>query len=437
MIRVAVAALLLTQLVTVMGCESCRRPSVQPDAGSTSDAPATPGSATAGETLLLERFLSARAREDGPLGTIELAAIGRDRTVVLARLDANLRVREKKILATDVEATEPTEIALVGDGLVVVVGKLGQERSAFLLRAGKPLLPIGIDRCLLRDGVAWIERAAATFRVRIVRGAVDSTSATYAAPAESEVRVACGPDAATASVRDGEHLSLVTIAAEAGGSPALAEVEREEELDDELRDRVILPRAQKNVVVLRIGTDSVRIRELDAKGLGAWVKTKNAKGGDASLADDVDVVEAHVAPSAGGDVFLLTSEPIAGPSCPDGDPPRRIVLHRYRGPTKTDERRPIVELPCGLDAIRAHLEANDTRATMWWTEPVDAKTCTHPGLTTSAIVTAASDAPGAKRTAILAEGVFPLGDGRFLAVTRPSGCVPWAAPGNGVLTWAK
>jgi hypothetical protein len=93
----------------------------------------------------------------------------------------------------------------------------------------------------------------------------------------------------------------------------------------------------------------------------------------------------------------------------------------------------VIELPCGVEAIAAHLRAEASRATMWWTEPVDTKACQHPGLSASAIVTAVSDRPGAKRRGIIAEGVAPIDDARFVAVVRPAPCVPWSEPGSGAL----
>ena len=141
----------------------------------------------------------------------------------------------------------------------------------------------------------------------------------------------------------------------------------------------------------------------------------------------------RASPASKGKVFLLASEPAQG-ECSDGDPPRRIVLHTIDGTSVST--KPVIELPCGTDAIAVHLTAEAGRARMWWTEPVDAKTCNQAGLPIAAVVTASSDGP-AKRTGILAEGVAQIDGSRFVAVVRAGGCSPYAQPGNGALQMLK
>lgn len=423
------AALLL--LVALAG--GCRKKTVAPTpppAPSAASAAVAPSASAAIIPLRIEKFVSARAKGSD----VELAAVARDRTVVLATLDASLQPRAVEVLAKDVEAAEGTEVALVSDGLVLFVGKIGGQPNAWVLRRGSAPLPITRDRCTVRDGVAWITRDGGNVRVHLARTSGDVTSPPIAVAAEREVHLHCGPDAVVVSTRDGEHLSLATLGIDAlDKAPALIEVEREGELDDELRDRLILPRSASSVVVLRLGAESVETRELDEKGSGAWNKVLRA-GKPLALREDVDLVGGAVAPGSHGRAWFLVSEPASGPACADGDPPRRIVLHELepKGEAMTASSRPVIELPCNVEAIDAHLRPEATRATMWWTEPVDAKACSQPGMSASAVVTAQSDKPGAKRSALLAEGIVAIdGSDRFLAVVRPGGCAPWSAPDAG------
>jgi len=412
--------LVLFALTALSGCR-CKREQAQTPAPIDAAAPAI-GTLPA---VPVEKFIAARAV--GP--NVELAAVTRDRAVIRSVLDPELRTIAREVLATEVEATEGTEIAWAGD-LVIVVAKLGGNPGAYVLRKGSPPLSIGRDRCVTRDGVAWLVRDGANAIVKHARATGESASPPIALHAESEAHVACGPDAITLTARDGEHLSLTTIAVDQLATPPpLQEIEKEGELDEELRDRIVLPRAGRSVALLRLGEESVSIRELDEKGIGAWKKVPKL-----ALRDDTDLVESAAAP---GRIFFLASEPTIG-SCKDGDPPRKIVLYdlEAKGDSYVASTRPVIELPCGVEAIAAHLSAEPTRATMWWTEPVDTKACTHPGLSASAIVTASSDKPGARRAAIVAEGIARVDDTRFLAVTRPGGCAPWAAPGAGQLVYA-
>lgn len=432
-------------LITCALAGGCRKKAVEtaPAPAPSASASVAPSASASGPALRVEKFVSARAKG----AEIELAAVARDRTVILATLDATLRPRTQEVLARDVEAAEGTEIALVGDGLVSFVGKIGGQPNAWVLRRGSAPLAISRDRCSVRDGIAWIAREAGQIRVKVARASGDASSPPVAVGAEREVHLHCGPDAVVLSSRDGENLSLATLPIDAlSATPTLVAVEKEGELDDELRDRLVLPRAGSSVLVLRVGQKSVSTRELDDKGNGEWHKVLRA-GKPLALRDDVDLVGGAVAPGSHGRAWFLVSEPVTGTgaACADGEPPRRIVLHELepKDEAMLASSRPVIELPCGVEAIDVHLRPEAARATMWWTESVDAKTCTHPGLSASAVVTAQSDKPGAKRSPMLAEGIAALngtngtngtdGTDRFLAVVRPGGCAPWAAPDAGQL----
>jgi hypothetical protein len=416
LVRARIAILML--LMTAASCRKKNVPASGSDGGAVPVATLPP--------LPLEKFVAARASGSN----IEVAAVARDRSVILTTLNAELQPIARDVLARDIEATEGTEISLVGDGLVVVVAKIGAP-GAYLLRRGSAPLAMTRERCLTNDGVAWLIREGGNAKVRWVR-ATDVTSAPIAIPNESETHLSCGPESVVVSVRDGEHLSLTSMTFEQlSAPPAMVEIEKEKELDDELRDRVILPRRGNGVVILRIGESSISVREVGADA-GAWRKVLKGTA-NASVHEDADLIEAAASPDPKGKVFFLVSEPTSG-ACGDGDPPRRIVLHEVND--VNDSTRPVIELPCGLEAIATHLHAEPARATMWWTEPVDGKTCAQAGMSASAIVTASSDKPGAKRAPILAEGVARADENRFVAVVRSGGCAPYAAAGNGAIVLA-
>lgn len=420
----AIALLSLVLSLAITGCRKKRDIPAGTDGAAPAVLPDQP----------LEKFLAARARGDN----LEVAAVARDRSVILETLNKDLKPIARDVLARDVEATEGTEIALVGDGLVVVVAKLNGTPGAYLLRRNVAPVAITRDRCATRDGVAWVLREAGSARIRLVRASGEATTPPIPVAAEGELHVTCGPDSVVLSVRDGEHLLISSIGVDQlGAPPALVEIEKEHELDDELRDRLILPRKGNGVVILRVGEESVSVRELDGGGTGAWRKVLRGSA-PLALREEADLVEAAVAPEPGGRIFFLLSEPTTGGCGQDDDPPRRIVLHELeqKGATIVSTSRPVIELPCGVEAIAAHLQADAARATMWWTETVDSKTCAEPGMSASAIVTASSDKPGAKRAPILAEGVARADDTRFVAVVRAGGCAPYNAPGNGALVLA-
>ncbi|MGZ3474890.1 MAG: hypothetical protein ACXWUG_11800 [Polyangiales bacterium] len=368
--------------------------------------------------MFFEKFIDAHPLPDG----VEIAAITRDRNIVLGVLDRALVVKKTTVLARDVEAVEGTDVSMAG-GLVVATAKIGGTRGSWLLRENAAPRAIGLERCELRDGFAWLEREGESTRIKVARQTGEWESPVIAVPADREAHLTCGATTIVLSTRDGENLSISTWTM--GGTPTpLAEFEKEGVLDDELRERLTLVRDSGDVVMLRVGEKSVSIREG-----GEWLKLTTGKDKAFALGEDVDVIEGAASPAAKGKVFLLASEPAQG-TCSDGDPPRRIVLHTIDGTSVTT--KPVIELPCGTEAIAAHLTAEPTRARMWWTEPVDAKTCNQKGLPIAAVVVASSDGP-AKRLGILAEGVAQIDATRFVAVTRPGGCVAYETPGNGAL----
>jgi hypothetical protein len=130
---------------------------------------------------------------------------------------------------------------------------------------------------------------------------------------------------------------------------------------------------------------------------------------------------------------MLASEPAQG-DCPDGDPPRRIVLHTIENTSVST--KPVIELPCHVEGIAAHLTAEATRARMWWTDPVDRTVCDQKGLQIGAVVRDSSDGL-TRRMAVLCEGVAQMDATRFLAVTRAGGCAPYEQAGNGALALVK
>jgi hypothetical protein len=407
--------------LSLSACGSCKKksePSTTPSTSASASSSAQPGT-----SLLFEKFLDARALENG----VEVAGILRDRTIVHAELDASLVAKKTTILARDVEAVEGTDVSMAG-GLIVVTAKIGGTRGTWLLREGAAPRTIGIERCKLRDGFAWLERDGESTHIKVARTSGDEASPSFTVPADREAHVTCGATTVVLSMRDGENLSTATWTM--GGTPTpLTEVEKEGELDDELRERLTLVRDSGDVVMLRVGEKSVAIRE----GSGAWTKLVTGKEKIFSLAEDVDVVEGAAAPAAKGRVYMLASEPAQG-DCSDGDPPRRIVLHTIENTSVST--KPVIELPCHVEGIAAHLTAEATRARMWWTDPVDRTVCDQKGLQIGAVVSASSDGL-TRRMAVLCEGVAQMDATRFLAVTRAGGCAPYEQAGNGALALVK
>ena len=457
-------ALFLVACIAVVSSVACRRrasdsQSQGAPSGSVSGASSSSfATAASGALPRFERFLDARPRDDG---AIDLAGVTRDGAIVVASIDASLGARGVLPLASNFVATEDTTIALAPGGLVVVTGRLGDATGTFLL--GTALTApraLGDEWCIGAGGVSWLLRDGTSIRAHVMRtqstlgalGALDADSGAIEVPLDVEAHLACGPDALVVSVRDGEDLSIARLhpGTPSFTSPALIEIERENELDDELRDRRVIARAGDEVVIVRVGESKVSLRVLPA-GASAptpWTVVATTPEGkkkarDFRLDGDADVVDVQASPSAAGEVWLLTSEPIrTGKACNDGDPSRRIVLHAITpgspgAPRAMQSAHPIVELACGVEAIAAHLTADATVAHLWWTEPVADGSCAFPGLTVGAVVDAVSDKPGARRIAFLAEGVARAGEGRFVGVVREGSCAPYDAPGNGGIAWAK
>lgn len=406
--------------LATFGCRKGRKsePSASAPAAAESAAPGTL------PPLHVEKFVVARATGTG----VDLAAITRERTVVFADLDPSLRPRAVDVVARDVEAVEGTSITRAGD-VAVVTAKIGGVRGTFLVRRGAPPLSIAGERCLLEGGVAWLLRNGREVRVRVSRSGTPeaATSPAIDVDPEREVHLACGPALVAITISDGEALEIVRLRPERLDAPTRVEIEKEGELDGELRERFVLPR-RDGLVVVRIGERGTALREI-GEDLGPWQQSRAAR-----LSEEADIVEVAADEAKGGPVHVLASVPASG-TCKGGDPPRKIVLHEVRA---ADEPRvrPIVELPCGVDAIHAHLRSQGARATMWWTEAVDAAQCKERGLGAAAVVSASSDRPGARRVPVLAESVVAVGE-RFLAVVRPGGCAPYEAAGAGTLTWVE
>ena len=407
------------------------------------------------ETLpRFERFIDARVRDDGD---VDIAGVTRDNRLVLARArllpDGTLEARGIHSLADDFFATEETFVALARGGLVVALGKLSGRAGNWLVGASSQPREISEDWCASGGGVAWLAREEGGARVFYAHaGAVDSGSGLVGAAPDAEVHLSCGPDALVVSVGDGENLTVARLhpgAPAFAAAPPLVVMEREGELEDELRERVVVARTGDDVVVVRVGERKVWMRELlgAATAPGPWstlatTKESGAPGKAFRLDADADVIDVEASAGSNGAspvTWLLASEPMRGSSCKDGDPPRRIVLHSLKvgasGEPGSEMRRPIVELACGVEAISAHLGTEGDVARMWWTEPIADGSCAFPGLSVGAAIEATSDKPGARRHALIAEGIARIGEGRFVAVVREGGCASYDAPGNGALKW--
>jgi hypothetical protein len=447
----------LAILASAPSC-TCRGKNASSDAAAASGSADAASSEGAIEALpRFERFIDARLREDGE---IDLAGVTRDNRLVFARAralpDGTFESRGIHSLATDFVATEETSIVVVRGGLAVALGKIGGKAGNWLVGTTSPQpREIGEDWCSSGGGVAWLAREEGGARVFYVHsGVTDATSGLVGASPDAEVHLSCGPDALVVSVVDGENLTLARLRP---GTPAFATapplvvMEKEGELEDELRERVVVARGGDDVVVVRIGERKVWMRELVAASTTptAWsslatTKDSGEPGKAFRLDADADVIDVEASPSGGPSpgapiTWLLASEPMRGSSCKDGDPPRRIVLHSLKagvgGEPGSETRRPIVELACGVEAIAAHLTADGDLARMWWSEPIADGSCAFPGLAVGAAIEATSDKPGARRHALVAEGVTRIADGRFIAVVREGGCASYDAAGNGALKW--
>ncbi len=395
-----------------------------------------------------ERFFDVHTRDDGDF---DVAGITRARTLVVARVDASLHPRGVHVLANDVEALAETSVAIAPGGLVVIEAKLDGRAGTWLVGTSLSAPEeVGDEWCEVSGGVAWLSREASGARVHFLRaGALSATSGIVPAPADAEVHVTCGNSALVVSLKDGEELSIARLhpgAKAFADAPALVPIEHEGELPDELRDRFVIPRAGDDVVVVRVGEREVSLRELVgvATAPGPWSVVANTKANGSAgkhwkLDPDAVIIDVAAASNAGSVSWLLASEPMrSAKACKSGDAPMRVVLHTMKldGPAALDDARPLVELPCDVEAITAHLHPEGDVAHLFWTEPVADGSCAFPGLAVSAVVEAASDKPGARRLPILAEGVAQAARGKYLAVVRNGGCASYDAAGNGALKWA-
>jgi hypothetical protein len=352
---------------------------------------------------------------------------------------------------------------------VVANGKLGGEAQTWLMQEGAAPRAMSPEWCETDHGVAWLVRDEAGVRVRFVRRALgagqggpaspaitalDVTSALVGAPT-SLAFLDCSEKAAVVSLSENERRLVVRLSPSAAdfttAKPAPIEVEGPDDHAEDQRDLRVIPRGDE-VVVLFVGEQggvSVRLLRAGQAAPGAWITPTIAADPAApakpakpfTYAFENDMVETTAAPAAGGAFFLLSNEPMPpGGACPPNSEPVRTVLHTLtldaEGKSASVATRPIVELPCGVDAIPARLDATPAGASVWWTEPVEDGSCAEIGLGIGAILEAASERPGARRTKILAEAAVRLEDGRYLAVVRTGGCAPYAAAGNGALVFA-
>jgi hypothetical protein len=410
-----------------------------------------------------ERFIDAHVHGTAKDGVVQVAGVTRDNAVVLVDYDAALTVKTRRDLAQGFVAGDSTRVALEPGGLVVANGKLGGEAQTWLMQEGAAPRPMSPEWCETDHGVAWLVRDETGVRVRFVRRALaalagtpalpalDATSALVGAPT-SLAFLDCSEKAVVVSLSENERRLVVRLSPSAAdfatAKPAPIEVEGPDDHAEDQRDLRVIPRGDE-VVVLFVGEQggvSVRLLRAGQAAPGPWIiPTLHPESGKAAkpftYAFENDMVETTAAPAAGGAFFLLSNEPMPpGGACPPNSEPVRTVLHTLtldaEGKSASVATRPIVELPCGVDAIPAHLDATAAGASVWWTEPVEDGSCAEIGLGIGAILEAASDRPGARRAKILAEAAVRLEDGRYLAVVRTGGCAPYAAAGNGALVLA-
>ncbi len=455
---------------------ACKRGTNAGTGGSATSAPPASASASAasaapsgGDGLRFERFVTARPAANGG---VSIVGVTRDRRVVAVDADGALHLSAPRLLARDLSATDETELEPADADLVLVRGRLpvtpdGELRAgAFLLTPDGAPKRIADEACVTSGGIAWLARESDGTRVHFVRRgapAIDRTSAPLGVRDGDELHLSCGRDAMAVTARDGEQLTLFRARAAAGDaltfSPAIA-LERDEDIDEELRDRSVLVRDDGSLAVLRVGEHHLALRSLPAASdaPGPWSVI------GARFDDDAELLATAAGPRESSPVWLLASEPMPGKPCSNGDPPRRVVLHTVTAGAATssapgdaganakvdagtandatatngarDDHRPIVELACGVEAIRAHVVADGERARLWWTEPFIDESCHEVGLGVGAIVEADSDAPGVRHATFVAEGSSRLTDGRWLAVVRKGGCAPYQSEGAGALVFA-
>ncbi len=430
------------------GAESAPSPAPSTSSLASARAPAEPATAT----VRFERFVDAHAHPKE--GLVQVAGVTRDGAVVLVDYDASLAVKARHDLAQGFVAGDSTRVSLEPGGLVVANGKLGDEPQTWLLQEGAAPRAMSPEWCETDQGVAWLQRDDAGVRVHFVRRAppaIDATSALVGAPT-SLAFLDCSAALVVVSLSENERRLLVRLSPSAPDfatqKPTPIEVEGPDDHAEDQRELRVIPRADE-VAVLFVGEQgavSMRLLRAGQSAPTPWITpTLPAEAGKPqkpfSYAFENDIVETSTAATAGGPLFLLSNEPMPpGGSCPPSTEPVRTVLYTFgfdaAGKGASVVTRPIVELPCGVDAIPAHLDADASVAHVWWTEPVEDASCAEAGLGIGAILEAASDRPGARRSKILAEAVVRLEDGRYLAVVRSGGCAPYAAPGNGALVVA-
>ncbi len=361
---------------------------------------------------------------------MRIAAIARDASIVLATVSKSLETKSVEVLAKDFSADPATtEVKLLGE-LVVAVGKLDNVRAPWLLKKGAPPKALPLEWCRTEAGVAWVMRDPASAIVRFASKDGEETAEPVQLPLEAEVHIACGRKSVVVFVPDGPRLQAARVVAGSKTAATLVELEKDGDFKIELRDRQMLVRDDGALVVLHITESTLAIREVRADDPGKWVEVTDEKGKAFALDADADILASAAGPT--GPTFVLVSAPMKG-ACPSGDPPRRIVLHTIESGKATT--RPIVELPCGVDAIPARMSVESGVAHLSWTEPLDTCKPAQVGLSVGAIVTATSDKPGARRLAMAAEAIVRVDDARFLGVVRPGGCVEYGAAGNGALAW--
>lgn len=461
----------LAALVSATGLASCKKrggdgsaapgPSGAPSGGPIAPASAAPSTAAP----RFERFVDAHLVPPGSgkgEGLVQVAGVTRDNAVVLVDYDAALNVKSRRDLAQGFVAGDSTRVALEPSGLVVVNGKLGGDMQTWLFQEGTAPRAMSPEWCEVDHGVAWLLRDEAGVRVRYVRkGApangpspalapVDASSALVGAPT-SLAFLDCSERAVFVSLSENERRLVVRLSPSAAdfttAKPAPIEIDGPDDHTEDQRDLRVIPRGDE-IAVLFVGEQGGVAMRLLRGGQPAptpWLPLVDlAKAGKAAkpftYAFENDIVDIVAAPAAGGPIYLLSNEamPPSG-ACAANTEPVRTVLHALEIDAEAKHggvtTRPLVELPCGVDAIPARLAADATGAHVWWTEPVEDGSCAEIGLGVGAILEAGSDRPGARRSKILAENATRLEDGRYLAVVRAGGCAPYAAPGNGALVW--
>jgi hypothetical protein len=463
----AFVALAATSAAGVLaGCKKHGSEGAPPAATTGAPSAGASGSGSAAPSTALprfERFFDAHLAPSGAGrdGLIQVAGVTRDNAIVLADYDASLSLKSRRDLAQGFVAGDSTRVSLEPTGLVVVNGKINGDLQTWLLQEGAAPRAMSPEWCEVDHGIAWLMRDDTGVRVRFVRKAaqaapaVDATSALVGAPT-SLAFLDCSEKAVFVSLSENERRLIVRMSPGAADfatqKPAPIEIDGPDDHTEDQRDLRVIPRGDE-IAILFVGEQggvAMRLLRAGQTAPTPWLPLVDASGASSpagkpskpfTYAFENDIVDLVAAPKAGGPIYLLSNEPMPpSGACAANTEPVRTVLHALeidaeakRGTVTT---RPLVELPCGVDAIPARLAADATSAHVWWTEPVEDGSCAEIGLGVGAILEAGSDKPGARRSKILAESAIRLEDGRYLAVVRQGGCAPYAAPGNGALAWA-